>query len=112
MEAVDLVTGCVAADVATHVLDRPGEVPPEDDGELVLGHLPEDAGGDRRVDGVDGRRVHADEQLVVRGVRLGEFVAQPRHRVEAVECEGAHLSSFRCLRPQAIVRRVAMLPRG
>src|SRR5207244_9960018 len=51
-KAENFVAGVVAADAVAHALDDAGEVAPERDGEVVLGHLLQDAGGDRGGGGV------------------------------------------------------------
>src|SRR4051794_10892758 len=94
-EAEDLIPGRVVGDVGPDLLDDAGVVAAEGDGVLVVdAHLGEHARGDGVVDGVDGRRLDADEHLARAGGRGGHVVAQRGRRAGFVEGDGLHVVSF------------------
>ena len=93
-EAEHLVAHAVAADPVADLLDDPGEVAAEDDGELVLEHLRQGTHPDEDVDGVDRGGVHAHDDLVGSRARLREVSPQGGLALEAVEGEGSHDRPF------------------
>ena len=88
--AEHLVAGPVAGDGGPDALDDAGVVAPEHDGERVLDHPVEHAGGDRVVDGVGGGRLDPHEHLVVGEAGLRQVIAEAGRGVELVERECAH----------------------
>jgi hypothetical protein len=86
-EPEDLVTDSVAARARPDAFDDAGEIAAEDDRELVLHHLLQEAGRDHHVGAVYGGGVHAHEHAVVGELRLGQVVAERRLRLEALEGE-------------------------
>ena len=91
-EPEDLVARGEAGHPAADLLDHARVVAAEHDRELVFEHALQHAAGDRGVDGIDRRGVHAHEHLVLGGDRRGQVVAQGGRRVEAGEDEGSHLT--------------------
>src|SRR5712691_7268782 len=93
-EAEDVFSDLVAAGVRADLLDRAGEVAPENGGKLVLHHSLQQAARDQNVDPVDRRRVYPYEEFVWRWLGRRQLVQSDaavvvRHR----DC--SHLASLR-----------------